>query len=288
MTYIRSMYFGNSQVDDATSEDAKKLIDVSSDKAGNNNILEDRKEITRAVINIDKNSTIKTIINNIDQSANERIITQEKSQQIYEKLVYIDCYNHDKRRWAPEWDKLCKRYKGLMINSTNTTTLPTCYRNHIKKTLPILKSNNVSFAKKKFLVEKIKNSIKDHQEKAKKNLIYFDQYKQDVLKFRQDIVKFKEGLGEEITNSQAVFKSFLNYLMIVRSANYSVTQETLSMTHECVVEASKLLEEFIDSIDEFSGINHIRTRVWDVINSELESFLSTKTVLTDDTNKYIA
>ncbi|CAG8644461.1 16541_t:CDS:2, partial [Acaulospora morrowiae] len=292
MTYNESKYFGNSRADDTTSEDVKKLIDVSSDKAGNNNILEESQEITRAVINIDKGSTIETIIDNIDQFANAHINTKQKSQQIYEKLLYIDCYNYGKRRWAPEWVELCEKYKGLMINSTNTTTFPTYYKNHVKKTLPLLKSNNISAAKKIFLIEKIKN---DHQEKEKKNLLDFDQYKQDVLKLRQDIVKFKEVLDEEITNLQAVTKHYfivqifmivLNYLrvVIVRNVNYSVTGETLSMTHECIVKASKLLEEFSDSIDEFSGINHIHTRVCDAINSELESFLSTKTVLSDGTN----
>ncbi|CAG8506301.1 4729_t:CDS:2 [Acaulospora morrowiae] len=295
MTYIESKCFGNSHADDTNSGDAKKSPDIS-----NNNLPEEeRKKITRAVINVNKNNLIEVIINSTDQFNKARMSTEQKSQQIYEKLIYIDFCNQDKRRWAPEWNKLCKMYKCLMINSTGATTLPTYYRNHVKKTLPLLKSNNVSAAKKNSLIDKVKNSVKDHQEKTKKNLLDFDQYNQNVVKFRQDIVKFKEALDEKIANSQAatthycfivsILMSFFNYLrgIIARIANYSVTG-TPSMTYEYIIKASELLEEFSDSIDEFSGINNIHIRVWDVINSELESFLSTRTVLADGTNKYIA
>ncbi|CAG8644040.1 15128_t:CDS:2 [Acaulospora morrowiae] len=291
MTYIESKCFGNSHADDTNSGDAKKSPDISN----NNNLPEEeRKEITRALINVNKNDIIEVIINSIDQFNKTRMSTKQKSQQIYEKLIYIDFSNQDKSRWAPEWDKLCKMYKGLMINSTSaTTTLPTYYRNHVKKTLPILKSNKVSAAKKIFLIEKIKNSIKDHQEKVKKSLLDFDQYKQDVVKFRQDIVEFKEEVTgtihqkEVILHSCSIMQICMSVFNFLNAQNEicSDTKETFTMTREYVGKASEMVKEFSGSIEKFSGINNVHYKVLSVINSDLESFLSTKTTLINDRNK---
>ncbi|CAG8506340.1 4731_t:CDS:2 [Acaulospora morrowiae] len=285
MTYVESKCFGNSHADDTNSGDAKKSLDVANN---NNQPEEKRKEITRAVKNVNKNNLIEVIINSIDQFNKARMSTKQKSQQIYEKLIYIDFCNQEKRRWAPEWDKLCKMYRCLMINSTNATTLPTYYRNHVKKTLPLLKSNNVSAAKKIFLIEKIKNSINDHQEKTKKNLIDFNQYQHDVIKFRQDIVKFKEEVT--IHQKKVILRgcSIMQIYMYAQNEICSSTKETLKMTYECIGKASEMVEEFSDSIEKISEINHIHSEVLSVINNELESFLNTKIRLINGRNKRIS
>ncbi|CAG8506357.1 4732_t:CDS:2 [Acaulospora morrowiae] len=179
------------------------------------------KEFTKAAKNIDINGLNDENIKNLDEYSKTYLRIKEKSEQIYEVLLRIDGCNLDNKRWAPKWNTLCRRYKNLMMNSKEVAkTLSTYSRNHVKKTLPILKSDKVSKAEKENHIKQIINVsrffiilllhtqlintyypyqfIEKNKKKAQKNSENFDQYKLDVLNFKVDYNRWAESkLTEE-------------------------------------------------------------------------------------------
>ncbi|CAG8506322.1 4730_t:CDS:2 [Acaulospora morrowiae] len=166
---------------------------------------EKRKEFTNFAKSIDEGTLDEAAFKEINELSNLYIRIEEKSQQIYEILIQIDGCNPDYgKSWAPEWDKLCRKYKDLIINSKrDAATLSNYAKNLVKKVLPVLMNDKVSEKRKEKLINQIKESIKNNQEKAKKNALDFDQYMRDVLKFRVNYNSWAQDNLVKIENLKA-------------------------------------------------------------------------------------
>ncbi|CAG8644446.1 16540_t:CDS:2, partial [Acaulospora morrowiae] len=183
----------------------KNLKEIVIDFINNDVTEEKRKEFINFVKSIDEHTLDEVVFKEINELSNFYIRIEEKSQQIYEILIKIDgCNPDDGKSWAPEWDKLCRKYKYLIINSKrDAATLSNYAKNLVKKILPILMNDKVSEEKKKKLINQIKKSIKNNQEKAINNSFNFDQYIRDVQEFRVNYDRWAQDNLVKIENLKA-------------------------------------------------------------------------------------
>ncbi|CAG8644055.1 15129_t:CDS:2 [Acaulospora morrowiae] len=186
--------------------DLRETFSNLNDIISNEVTEEEIKEFINIAKSIDEDTLNEAAFNEINELTKLYIRIEEKSQQIYENLGKIDGYDlDDEKRWAPEWDKLCRRYKDLIINSKrNAATLSTFAKNLVIKLLPILKNNNVSDEQKEKLINRIKESINNNIEKAKKNYLDFNQYTRDVIAFKSTYDSWAQTkIDKKIENLEA-------------------------------------------------------------------------------------
>ncbi|CAG8644025.1 15127_t:CDS:2 [Acaulospora morrowiae] len=267
----------------------------------------EHKEFIEAAKSIDINS-LNATFKNLYDFPGEHLRIKEKSEQIYEILLRIDGCNLDKKCWAPEWNTLCRRYKNLMMNSKeDARTLSTYSRNHVKKTLPILKSNKISKAEKENHIKRIRNFIEKNKEKAKKNSVNFDQYKRDVIKFSFGYVGIlvagayqvplaltvlnKIGCGTtlaKIVCGTALAGTSYGCSYAACKTRNSVIKNELKekqiVLYKQIEKASAWSEQIIESLNKFEEIADIISSFWEVIDSCLNDFLNDESVYGDFLN----